>query len=378
MKIKPFAVEEWMNAYEEGARYNIAETCVDSVSMDELFQITGEDKTAFLQAFCARRLTYGDIVGSEALREGVCGLYKTMRPEEIVPTHGAAGANYHVFCSLVSAGDEVVSIMPTYQQLYSIPEAIGVKVKLMHLKQENGYLPDLSELRLLVTKNTKLICVNNPNNPTGALMSKELLEEIIAVAKSVDAYVLCDEVYRHLTQEDGWCESVADLYEKGISVSSMSKVFSLAGLRMGWIATHDEQARRAFLSHRDYNLISCGMFDDAVASLTLRHADALIRRNQAIVRENLAILDAWIAEHPHFYYTKPQAGTTALVYYDFDVSSYEFCKRLYDETGAFVTPGDCFEQPKSMRIGYACDKKTLEDGLAALAEFAAQLDTKQK
>ena len=81
MKIKPFAVEEWMNAYEEGARYNIAETCVDSVSMDELFQITGEDKTAFLQAFCARRLTYGDIVGSEALREGACGLYKTMRPD---------------------------------------------------------------------------------------------------------------------------------------------------------------------------------------------------------------------------------------------------------------------------------------------------------
>ena len=91
------------------------------------------------------------------------------------------------------------------------------------------------------------------------------------------------------------------------------------------------------------------------------------------MRENLAILDAWISENPHFYYTKPQAGTTALVYYDFDMPSYEFCKRLYDETGAFVTPGDCFEQPKSMRIGYACDKKTLEDGLAALAKFAETL-----
>ena len=99
----------------------------------------------------------------------------------------------------------------------------------------------------------------------------------------------------------------------------------------------------------------------------------MLRRNRAIVRENLAVLDGWIAENPHFYYTKPQAGTTALVYYDFDVPSYEFCKRLYDETGAFVTPGDCFEQPKSMRIGYACDKKTLEDGLAALARFAETL-----
>ena len=373
MNIKPFAVEEWMNEYEVGARYNIAETCVDSVSLDELFALTGEDKDAFLKDFCARRLTYGDIWGSDGLREGVCGLYHTVKPGEVVLTHGAAGANHHVFCSLISAGERVVSIMPTYQQLYSIPASIGAEVAIMHLKQENSYLPDLDELKALVTPETKMICINNPNNPTGALMSRELLEQIVEIARSVDAYILCDEVYRHLTQEDGWCESIADLYEKGISVSSMSKVFSLAGLRMGWIATHDKDALAAFLSHRDYDLISCGVFDDAAASLALRHRDKMIRRNQAIVRENLAILDAWVREHPHFYYTKPQAGTTALVYYDFDIPSYDFCKRMYHATGAFVTPGDCFEQPHSMRIGYACDQQTLKDGLAALAEFAETL-----
>ena len=374
MNIKPFAVEEWMNEYETGARYNIAETCVDSVSLDELFALTGESKNEFLSKFCATRLTYGDIWGSDALREGVCRLYRTVRPDEVVLTHGAAGANHHVFCSLISAGDRVVSIMPTYQQLYSIPEAIGADVAIMHLKQGNHYLPDLDELKALVAPGTKMVCINNPNNPTGALMSRELLEQIIEIARGVDAYVLCDEVYRHLTQADGWCESVADLYEKGISVSSMSKVFSLAGIRMGWIATHDKAAVKAFLSHRDYNLISCGMFDDAVASLALRHSDEMIRRNQAIVRENLAILDEWMQAHPHFYYTKPQAGTTALVYYDFDIPSYEFCERLYHGTGSFVTPGDCFEQPHSMRIGYACDAQTLKDGLAALADFSDKLN----
>ena len=374
MNIKPFAVEEWMNEYETGARYNIAETCVDSVSLDELFALTGESKDEFLSKFCATRLTYGDIWGSDALREGVCRLYRTVRPDEVVLTHGAAGANHHVFCSLISAGDRVVSIMPTYQQLYSIPEAIGADIAIMHLKQENHYLPDLDELKALVTPGTKMVCINNPNNPTGALMSRELLEQIIEIARGVDAYVLCDEVYRHLTQADGWCESVADLYEKGVSVSSMSKVFSLAGIRMGWIATHDKAAVKAFLSHRDSNLISCGMFDDAVASLALRHSDEMIRRNQAIVRENLAILDEWVQAHPHFYYTKPQAGTTALVYYDYDIPSYEFCERLYHETGSFVTPGECFEQPHSMRIGYACDAQTLKDGLAALADFAETLN----
>ena len=307
MNIKPFAVEEWMNEYEVGALYNIAETCVDSVSLDELFELTGENKEDFLKDFCAQRLTYGDIWGSEALRSGISKLYHTIKADEVVLTHGAAGANHHVFCSLISAGDRVVSIMPTYQQLYSIPEAIGADVAIMHLKQENDYLPDLNELRSLVTPETKMICINNPNNPTGALMSKELLGSIVEIARGVGAYILCDEVYRHLTQEDEWCESIVDLYEKGISVSSMSKVFSLAGLRMGWIATHDEAARKAFLSHRDYNLISCGMFDDAIASIALRHSDVMLKRNQRIVRENLAILDDWIKENPHFFLHQAQS-----------------------------------------------------------------------
>ena len=374
MYIKPFAVEEWMNEYEVGARFNIAETCVDSVSLDRLFALAGEDKARFLADFCAKRLTYGDILGSPALRSGICGLYKTVQPDQVVPTHGAAGANHHVFCSLISAGDRVVSIMPTYQQLYSIPEALGADVAIMHLKQENGYLPDLAELKALVTPGTKMICLNNPNNPTGALMSEAQLQQIVDIARSVDAYILCDEVYRHLTQTDDWCPSIADLYEKGISVSSMSKIFSLAGLRLGWIATRDAAALKAFLSHRDYNLISCGLFDDAAASVALAHRDVMLRRNQTIVRENLAILDACVDEHEHFYYTKPKAGTTALVYYDYDIPSDEFCKEMYHKTGAFVTPGDCFEQPHSMRIGYACDQQTLKDGLAAIAAFADTLE----
>ncbi len=378
MKIKPFAVEEWMNAYEEHARFNIAETCVDSVSADELFALTGEDKDAFWRSFAARRLTYGDIEGAPALREGICGLYKTLKPHEVVTTHGAAGANHHVFYSLVEPGDRVISIMPSYQQLTSIPESFGADLHVMHLKKERGYLPDLDELRALCVPGTKLICVNNPNNPTGSLMSEELLRGIVEIAKSVDAWVLCDEVYRHLTQEDTWSVSIVDLYDKGISVSSMSKVFSLAGLRLGWIATHDEDLRRALLSHRDYDLISCGMFDEALAAVALRNADKVLERNRGIVRENLAILDKWVQSEPRISYVKPQCGTTALVYYDYDMDSVEFCTRMYHETGAFVTPGACFEEEKSMRVGYANDRETLTAGLAAVSAFLRILEREGK
>ncbi len=378
MKIKPFAVEEWMNAYEDAARYNIAETCVDSVSADELFALAGEDAAAFWQSFAARRLTYGDIVGAPALREGISRLYRTAEPGEVITTHGAAGANHHVFYSLVEPGDRVVSIMPSYQQLTSIPESFGADLRVLHLKKEQGYLPDPDELRAMCVPGTKLICINNPNNPTGALMSGELLREIVEIARSAGAWVLCDEVYRHLTQDEEWTESIVDLYEKGISVGSMSKVFSLAGLRLGWIVTHDAALRESLLSHRDYDLISCGMFDEAMAAVALSHADRLLERNRAIVRENLALLDAWVESEPRISYVKPRSGTTALVYYDYAPDSVEFCRRMYFETGAFVTPGACFEEEKCMRIGYANDKAVLEAGLKAVSEFLRILEREEK
>lgn len=373
MKIKPFEVEEWMNAYETGARYNIAETCVNSVSLDELFNITGVDKAAFLNGLAAQRLTYGHIEGLPEFKSGICKLYKTLQPDEIVTTHGASGANHHVFYSLIDPGNRVISIMPTYQQLYSIPESFGADLKLLHLSESNGFLPDLDELKALAVPGTKMICINNPNNPTGALMSKEMLMQIVEIAKSVGAYVMCDEVYRHLTQDDEWSESIVDLYDKGISVSSMSKVFSLAGIRLGWIATHDKEAVKAFLSHRDYNLVSCGMLDEAVASLALSGSGNILARNKAIVRENLAILDKWVQETPQVHYVKPQAGTTALVYYDLDIPSYDFCLDMYNQTGAFVTPGDCFEQPHSFRLGYACSKEELIGGLNAMTDYLGTL-----
>ena len=369
MYIKPFQVEEWMNAYEEQARYNIAETCADSVSMEELFALTGQDGEQFWRDFSARRLTYGSIEGVPGILEGICRLYKTVKPEHIVPTHGAAGANHHIFCSLLEPGDEVISIMPTYQQLYSIPEAFGARVKILELSPKDRYHLNLNDLREAVTDETKMICLNNPNNPTGALMRSDELEEVVRIAKSVGAWILCDEVYRHLTQKDEWCESITDLYEKGISVSSMSKVFSLAGLRLGWIAAKDSEALRAFRSHRDYNLISCGMFDEAVAELALANAEKLLARNRSLVRRNLSVLDEWVRNQPHVSYVKPEAGTTALVFYDLDIPSRRFREEMFHETGAFVTPGECFGQEHCMRIGYACDTDTLKAGLKAVDQF---------
>ena len=378
MKIKKFKVEEWMNEFENDASYNIAETCVDSVSINELFELAGKNEREFFEVFNSKRLTYGAILGLTSFKEGICKLYKTIKTDEVITTHGATGANHLVLYSLVEPGDHVISVMPTYQQLYSIPESFGAHVDILHLKKENKFLPDIDALRKSVSEKTKVICINNPNNPTGALIPSDILKEIVKIAREADSYILCDEVYRSLNQEDIYTESIADLYEKGISVSSMSKVFSLAGVRLGWIATHDKALMESCLSHRDYNMISCGMFDEAIASIALEKADILLDRSKKIVRNNLKILDEWIKTQPHCSYIKPKAGTIALLYYDIEMGSREFCTRLLKETGAFLTPGECFEQEYCARIGYACEPEELKSGLAALGTFIEKITEKNK
>lgn len=377
MRIDDFKVEQWMNEWETKCTFNVAETCTYSVTLDQLFEICGGDRDEFIDRFAARRLTYGDIEGNPAFLEGICGLYETVLPEHVIPTHGAAGANHLVLTTLVEPGDHVVSIMPTYQQLYSIPQMCGAHVDILHLEPEDHYHVDADALRALVSADTKVICINNPDNPTGALLSRDELESIAGIAREADAWLVCDEVYRLLVQDsDAFTTSPVDLYDKAVVVSSMSKVWSLAGIRLGWCITKDEGLRHELLSHRDYNLISCGLFDEEVAAYALAHADAILERSRRIVRQNLAAVDAWVEREPHLSYVRPEAGTTCLVYYDYDIDSYEFCRRMVTETGALVTPGDAFEEPKSFRLGYAYSDSVddLEEGLAAISAFCRTLE----
>jgi len=374
MKIKPFKVEQWMNDYEMDAIYNIAETCVDAMSLSELIQLSGEDKDSLLDDILDMKMTYGYITGNPRLKDAISSLYKGIGRDHILTTNGGIGANNLVLTTIVEPGDKVVSIIPTYQQLYSIPESLGADVHIMYLQKEKNFLPDMEKLKEMVDADTKIICLNNPNNPTGALIPDHMMEEIVDLAKSVDAYILCDEVYRGLNQDGSYHKSIVELYDKGIGTSSMSKAFSLAGLRLGWLVTRDKELMERLFSHRDYSIISCGVVDEVFGALALENKDKVLERNLRIIRENLRILDDWINEHERFSYVKPIAGTTALVFYDYDISAFEFCTGLMEHSKTFVTPGSCFEYEKSFRIGYAASRETLIEGLKNLEEFCRGLE----
>jgi aspartate/methionine/tyrosine aminotransferase len=368
MDIREFGVERWMDTYEDHCQYNLAETCVDSLYMHELLEMTGTSAT-FLDDLRALKLTYGAIEGSAALRDQIASLFTLQTRENVTVTHGAAGANALVYETLVRPGDHVVSLVPNYQQHTSIPESFGARVELLWLREEDGYLPDLDALARMITPDTRLIAFSNPNNPTGSLMDRATLEQIAAIARAQGTYVLSDEVYRGIDLDgDGFTTSMVDLYERGISTGSMSKAYSLAGLRLGWIAGPSEFLK-AVTVHRHYNTISVGMLDDRFATLALQHRTAILRRNREILRTNLAILDAWVTAEPGLSYVKPKSGTTALVKYDLPMQSAELCQALLNQTGVLFVPGSAMEMEGHLRIGYANARRSLEMGLPLVSSF---------
>jgi len=267
----------------------------------------------------------------------------------------------------------VVCVQPTYQQLFSVPASFGAEVVPLPLRPEHGWLPDLQELRSLLRAPTAMVVINNPNNPSGALMDAEALAELVDVVRASGAWLLADEVYRGLEHDGVRVPSVVDLYERGISTGSMSKVYSLAGLRVGWVAGPDEVIE-ACVEHRDYTTISVGQLDERLATIALRALDKLLARNLAIVRENAALVDRWVRSEVRLSYVPPRAGTTVFVRYDYDLPSTELCQRLFDTTGAFVVPGAAFDWEGWLRLGYAFDAERLADGLDAISQFFRTLE----
>jgi aspartate/methionine/tyrosine aminotransferase len=373
MRIRDFGVEQWMNRWETRCRFNLAETCVASVSVEELLALAGLGMEDLVAELAPLRLTYGAIAGTERLRAAIAALYDAATPDDVLVTHGAIGANALAYQALVEPGDVVVSIVPTYQQHTAIPESLGAEVRMLRCREADGWLPDPDELRRLAP-GAKVIALVNPGNPTGALLDDERLAAIVEIARELGAWILADEVYRGIDQEgNGTSPSFVDRYERTVGVGSMSKAFSLAGLRLGWVVAPPE-ALRAVSRHRDYSVISVGMVDDLLAAIALEAKDALLGRNRAIARANLATLDAWVGAEPAISYVRPRSGTTALLRYAADLSSEAFCLRLLDAESVLLVPGSTLEAEGYLRIGFANPAPVLAAGLGRTSAFLATLD----
>lgn len=358
MLIEDFKLEKWINSREDKTKYDLSATCPIALSLNELTEITDED----LKKMSKISLNYGQLHGTKRLKQAICNLYDNQNIENITVTLGGIGANYLVLQTLVNKGDKVVCICPCYQQMYTLPKTYGANVELFFM--DDDWTLDIERLKEVIGNDTKLICMTNPNNPTG--MNLDLIE-VIEIAKSCDAYLFVDEVYRGLNHlGEQYSKSAIDLYDKTIVTGSMSKTYSLAGIRLGWIVANSDIIEK-INSNREYNTISISALDDYVASVALENHEKIVKRNLKIILENKGILADFIKNNPHFSWHEPNSGTIACVNFDYDMTSEEFCSDLFEKTGVLTIPACCFDmEQKFFRIGYAMHPEILQKGLALL------------
>lgn len=232
MDIKAIGVEEWLNVWEKSATWDIAQSTISSLTMGELRALDEQDGATFYERLDREKMNYGWIEGSPEFKAEVAKLYRReVNPDHILQTNGCTGANLNAIMAVVEPGDHVIAEWPTYAPLYEIPRALGAEVEYWELREELGWKPDIEPLKRLVRPNTKLICINNASNPIGTVLDADMLGQIAEIARSVGAYVLCDEVYLPLENTKSFM-SMADVYERAIVTNSVSKTYSTPAARV--------------------------------------------------------------------------------------------------------------------------------------------------
>jgi aspartate/methionine/tyrosine aminotransferase len=367
VKIETFALERWMTTWETQVEFDIAESGILPMTVNDLLDLLPpSERDATLARLLDTRLGYSEAPGSLELRALIAETYADTGPENVLITTGAIEANFLAFNVLLDPGDHVVAVYPAYQQLYSVPRAIGCDVTLWKLRPENHFRYDLDELESLVRPTTKLIVINNP---TGTMLSEADLRQIYALAESLGARVLCDEAYRWLEVPGGdtFAPPIRDLGEHGISVGTFSKPFGLPGLRAGWLVGPADVVASCW-HMRDYISLSPGKLNDALAVIAFRHREQVFERNRRIIETNLATARAWFAENAALVsWTQPRGGLLALLRYNLDIPSAELADRLAAEYSVMLAPGSAFGYEHHLRIGIGQHPDVFTEGLARTA-----------
>ena len=378
MRIEPFQLERWMTKYEVKVKWDIAESGIYPMSLREILDLlpTAERETE-LDRLLNLRLGYSEACGSAELRSLLAGTYENTSPDEILVTTGAIEANFLLLNELLSAGDRVVAVSPAYQQLHSVAKAIGCDVALWTLRDDGGFHFDLDDLRALATPGTRMIVINTPHNPTGAMLSEQDLREIYALAEEIDAWVLSDEAYRWLDLPGSppLAPPMRNLGPRAISTGTFSKPFGLPGLRIGWIAAPEDVVRRCW-GLRDYISLSPGKLNDALAVLAFRHRNQIVERTRQIVAENLPFAERWFAENEDLVsWTPPRGGILALMKYQLDLPSLEVANLLAEDYSVMLAPGSAFGYEGYLRIGVGNSPAIFAEGLRQTARCLRDLSS---
>lgn len=362
MRFVPFELERWQSTWENRVRYNLSESGVHPLSIQELLDLAG----AAAQPLLDVRLGYSQSNGTEPLRARIAALYPGVSPEQILVTSGSAEANFVICWRLIEPGDTVAIMLPNYLQTWGLAQNFGAQVRGFALRAEAGWEPSAEEVRAAIAPGTKLIVVTNPHNPTGHVLSDAMRQLIVARAAEVGAWLLADEVYQGAERDGVTTPSFWGSYERVIVVNGLSKAYGLPGLRIGWLVAPPAFTAEAWARH-DYTTIGPAGASDHLAALALepRVRVKLLERTRTILRTNYPVLEEWLKRFGDtFTWHPPQAGAICLARYRHGIAAPELVEKVRAEHSVLLVPGDHFGLPHHIRFGFGEELRHFRDALA--------------
>jgi aspartate/methionine/tyrosine aminotransferase len=363
MQLKPFLLDAWLDQYEHDIEFNLGASTGPTWTVNDMLALADEETR---ERFLNHKLVYSRPAGSDSLREAIAEMQRV--PVEAVQiVTGASEALLVLMWLAAEPGANVIIPLPGFTTFSALPESLGLEARYYRVRRENGFRIDPDEIKRLADAKTKLILVNSPHNPTGATIADDEMEALHAFAAERDIQLVSDEVYHpiyHATQT----QSAARLPHATV-ISDLSKAFSIAGVRTGWMIEHDARRRRQYWTARAYFSISNTTTGEILSEIAIRKRDAVLGKTQAVAGRNLKLLENFMVEHRDVLdWIRPQGGMTAFPWLLSGENDRRFCQAAA-ERGILLAPGDCFEVPSHFRMGFAAAGDNFSQALDRFAAF---------
>jgi aspartate/methionine/tyrosine aminotransferase len=365
MRIADFGLERYFARWEFAVKNVLCASDCEPLALSELLELADDDSR---ERWNALRLGYTESLGLPVLREAIAGLYEGVTRDEIITFAGAEEAVFLYMHAALAAGDHAVVVWPAYQSLYEVARSIGASVTLVPLNPRDWSL-DVDAIAAAMRPNTRVVVINFPHSPTGAQIPAADLARLISIVELHGAQLFSDEVYRFLEHSSERLPAAVDQSHGGVSLGVMSKAFGLAGLRIGWIATHDAALRSRIAASKDYTTICNAAPSEILTLIALRARSRVLDRTHSILAANLGALEGFFARNEDlFSCVRPKAGSVcfpALARGNID----QFSAALVEEEGVLLLPASQFAYSGNhFRLGYG--RRDMVAGLLRLEDFA--------
>jgi aspartate/methionine/tyrosine aminotransferase len=366
MELPPFLLDQWIeqkHAANSTIQYDLASSTGPVWTLRELLALSSEDS---LEDLLDTPVSYTTAAGTPALRNAI-GIMEGVDPDHVQVVTGASEALFSLFFGAAEPGANVVLPNPGFPANSALPESLGIEIRYYTLDAKNQFRVDSDEIRRLIDRNTRILLINTPHNPTGSVLSDDELQALHDFCAERGILFVVDQVYHPIYYGAG-TRSAARLPHATI-VGDLSKALCLSGLRIGWTIEHDPVRRERFRGVRNYLTITGNVFGEKLATLAVRHSDQIYARAREIAGRNLAVLDQLVRRYPDFLqWCRPGGGMTAFPWLVDGSDTRGFCQRLA-KRGVLVVPGDCFGQPSHIRVGFAASGQLFPEAIERVADF---------